>query len=176
MVGLVNSYFNDLYTKNPNVEPQVLTSLFECCISEEMNMSLCKPYAKEEVADALFQIGPRKAPNLDGFLIHFFQRKWDTLREDVSKVVHAFFVDGHMQKSVNDTAIELIPKVKFSEKVRDYRLISLCIVVYKVVSKCLVNHLRPLLDNSISKNQSALIPNCLITENALIAFECIHAI
>ena len=28
-----------------------------------------------------------------------------------------------MQKSVNDTAIELIPKVKFSEKVRDYRLI-----------------------------------------------------
>ena len=92
------------------------------------------------------------------------------------KVVHAFFVDGHMQKSVNDTAIELILKVKFSEKVRDYRLISLCIVVYKVVSKCLVNHLRPLLDNSISKNQSALIPNCLITENALIAFECIHAI
>ena len=92
------------------------------------------------------------------------------------KVVHAFFVDGHMQKSVNDTAIELIPKVKFSEKVRDYRLISLCIVVYKVVSKCLVNHLRPLLDNSISENQSALIPNCLITENALIAFECIHAI
>jgi len=25
-------------------------------------MSLCKPYAKEEVADALFQIGPQKAP------------------------------------------------------------------------------------------------------------------
>jgi len=88
MVGLVNSYFNDLYTKNPNVEPQVLTLLFECCISEELR----KPYAKEEVADALFKIGPRKAPNLDGFPIHFFQRKWDTLREDISKVVHAFFL------------------------------------------------------------------------------------
>jgi hypothetical protein len=62
-----------------------------------MNMSLCKPYAKEKVADALFQIGPRKAPSLDGFPICFFERKWDTLREDVSKVVHAFFfVDGHM--------------------------------------------------------------------------------
>jgi hypothetical protein len=77
---------------------------------------------------------------------------------------------------VNDTAIGLIPKVKFSEKVRDYRLISICIVIYKVVSKCLVNHLGPLFDNSISENQSAFIPNCLITENALIAFECIHAI
>jgi hypothetical protein len=54
MEGLVNSYFNDLYKKDPNVEPQVLTSLFECCISEEMNMSLCKTYTEEEIADALF--------------------------------------------------------------------------------------------------------------------------
>ena len=58
MEGLVSSCFNNLYTKGPNVEPQVLTSLFECGISKEMNMSLCKPYAKEEVTDALFQIGP----------------------------------------------------------------------------------------------------------------------
>ena len=123
MEGLVNSYLNDLYTKDPNVEPQVLTSLFECCISEEMNMSVCKPYAKEEVSDVLFQIGPRKALSLDGFPFRFFERKWDTLREDISKVVHAFFVDEHMRKGVNDTAIELIPKVKFLEKVRDYRLI-----------------------------------------------------
>ena len=40
----------------------------------------------------------------------------------------------------------------------------------------MVNHLGPLLHNSISENQSAFIPNCLITDNALIAFECIHAI
>jgi hypothetical protein len=40
----------------------------------------------------------------------------------------------------------------------------------------LVNRLRPLLEGIISENQSAFIPGRLITNNALLAFECIHAI
>jgi hypothetical protein len=80
-------------------------------------------------------------------------------------------------EGVNDTAIVFIPKIKFPEKVKGYyRPISLCNVVYKVVSICLVNHLRPLLDNLISKNQSAFILGRLITDNALTDFECIHTI
>jgi len=62
------------------------------------------------------------------------------------------------------------------ETLKDYRPINLCNVLYKVVYKCLVNRLRPLLEGVISENQSAFIPRRLITDNALIAFECIHAI
>jgi hypothetical protein len=39
-----------------------------------------------------------------------------------------------------------------------------------------VNRLGPLLHNIISPNQSAFIPGRMITDNALIACECIHAI
>jgi hypothetical protein len=39
-----------------------------------------------------------------------------------------------------------------------------------------VNRLRPLLQDIIAPFQSAFIPGRLITDNALIAFECIHAI
>jgi hypothetical protein len=49
-------------------------------------------------------------------------------------------------------------------------------MVYKIVSKCMVNRLRPLLGDLISPSQSALIPGRMITDNALIAFECLHAI
>jgi hypothetical protein len=49
-------------------------------------------------------------------------------------------------------------------------------VIFKVVSKCLVNRLRPILQDIISPTQSAFIPGRLITDNALMAFECIHAI
>jgi hypothetical protein len=81
-----------------------------------------------------------------------------------------------MPEGVNDTTIVLIPKVQHPETLKEYRPISLCNVVYKIVTKCLVNRLHPILDGIILESQSAFIPGRLITDNALIAFECIHAI
>lgn len=77
---------------------------------------------------------------------------------------------------MNDTVIVMIPKKNNPEEMKDYRPISLCNVVYKVVAKCLVNMLRPLLHDLISENQSAFVPGRMITDNALIAFECFHYI
>jgi hypothetical protein len=45
-----------------------------------------------------------------------------------------------------------------------------------VVSKCLINRTRPLLQDIIEPMQSAFIPGRMITDNALIAFECLHII
>ena len=44
-----------------------------------------------------------------------------------------------MPEGVNDTAIVLIPKTSHLETLKEYRPIGLCNVVYKIVSKCLVN-------------------------------------
>ncbi|KAK1644767.1 hypothetical protein QYE76_062572 [Lolium multiflorum] len=87
-----------------------------------------------------------------------------------------FFELGSMPDGVNDTAIVLIPKIKNPTNLKDYRPISLCNVVYKVMVKCLVNRLRPLLKSIIAETQSAFVPERMITDNAIIAFECFHAI
>jgi hypothetical protein len=41
---------------------------------------------------------------------------------------------------------------------------------------CIVNRLRPILDEIISPKQSAFVPSRRITDNAIIAFECTHEI
>jgi hypothetical protein len=91
-------------------------------------------------------MGPLKAPGPDGFPARFYQRHWETLRGDVVQAVRSFFADGTMPPGINDTAIVLIPKGNSPVEFKDFRPISLCNVIYKIISKCLVNRLRPFLE------------------------------
>nr|XP_051205578.1 uncharacterized protein LOC127319648 [Lolium perenne] len=173
---MATSFFANLYTKDDDVLPADLLHLFSPRVDDDMNQTLCAPFSEKEISDALFQIGPLKAPGPDGFPARFLQRNWDLLKEDIIKAVQAFFSSGEMPEVVNDTAIILIPKKNNPEELKDFRPISLCNVVFKIISKCMVNRLRPLLHDIISPMQSAFIPGRLITDNALMAFECFHAI
>ena len=145
-------------------------------MTDEDNVKLCALFSDKEISDALFQIEPLKAPGPDGFPARFFQRNWSTIKEDVLAAVKDFFVIGIMPEGVNSTPIVLIPEISNPAKISDYSPISLCNGIYKVISKCLVNRPRPVLDGIVSPEQSAFIPGRMITDNALVAFECIHYI
>ncbi|EEE59033.1 hypothetical protein OsJ_10782 [Oryza sativa Japonica Group] len=176
MEHMAREFFQTLYLKDNSVDPRELIDALTPRVDDGMNAGLCKPFSYDEIADALFQIGPLKAPGPDGFPARFFQRNWAVLKKEVTTAVRNFFLQGVMLAGVNDTSIVLIPKVSKPEQLKEFRPISLCNVIYKVVSKCMVNRLRPILKDIISVTQSAFIPERLITDNALIAFECIHHI
>src|SRR3954463_7329064 len=57
----------------------------------------------------------------------------------------------------------------------DYRPISLCNVVYKIISKCLANRLKPHLPDYIHPAQQAFIEGRRICDNIIIAQEITHS-
>ncbi|KAA3477635.1 reverse transcriptase [Gossypium australe] len=58
---------------------------------------------------------------------------------------------------LNRTLLVLLPKTKGPERISQFRSISLCIVLYKIITKMLVNRLRPLMVKLICQNQASFI-------------------
>ena len=79
-----------------------------------------------------------------------------------------------MNKELNSTYIALIPKTKNPENVTDFHPISLCNVLYKLISKVLTKRLKEVLPDIISPYQSALILGRLIMGNILAAYVTLH--
>nr|XP_051221482.1 uncharacterized protein LOC127339703 [Lolium perenne] len=141
-----------------------------------MNESLLAPFSADDVKKAAFSIGDLKAPGPDGLHAVFYKKFWDICGAEITQEVLQALNTGVIPAGWNDTTIVLIPKVDEPENITQFRPISLCNVIYKIISKMLAHRLKGILPDVISPMQSAFVPGRLITDNVLVAYECVHAI
>lgn len=125
----------------------------------------------DEVTTAISQMLPTKSPCPDGMPPIFFQKYWHIVELDVVDCVFSFLNRAQFPIKFNYTHIVLIPKCETAESMYEFCLISLCNVIYKIISKILANCLKYVLPSVISDSQSAFLLGRLITNNVLVAFE-----
>jgi hypothetical protein len=88
---------------------------------------------------------PLKASGPDGLNTYFFQKNWSTMGEEVCSVLLSILNSEVMPPSLNLIHVALIPKIKNPTSVTEFQLISLCNVLYKIISKVLANRLKKIL-------------------------------
>ena len=119
---------------------------------------------------------PEKATGPDEMTALFYQKFWDIVKDDLTRMVNQFLFEGSLVQGLNDTNIWLIPKTTKPNEMAKFRPISLCNVSYKIISKVLCQRLKTVLPQRISETQSAFVAGRQITDNIMIAQEMFHAL
>jgi hypothetical protein len=128
-----------------------------------------------EILDTLKDMKRNASPGPDGFNVEFYIATWNWIGQDVVQLVRNFFHTCIMPVHINDTHIALIPKKLVPQVPADYRPISLCNVIYKIIAKCLANRLKPHLPDYVHPSQQAFIKGRRISNNIIIAQEITHS-
>lgn len=108
----------------------------------------------EEVRTTQFEMTQLKSPRVDGFHAQCYQTQWNIVGESLVDMIRRVFNEGDIEPFFNKTVIVLILKVDAPEVISQYRPISLCLVSYKVLTKVIVNNLKPILSKLIAPNQT----------------------
>ncbi|PNX93226.1 ribonuclease H, partial [Trifolium pratense] len=169
-----NNFFKNLFAPISNNQTIVFDIDHVPKLNEDQASTLLQQISKEEVLAALNQMHPLKAPGPDGFQGVFFRRYWHIIGEDIYNLVSQAFNTGYFNPSLAETLICLIPKIDCPKHFKDFRPISLCNTLYKLITKVLVNRLRPMLDSIIGPFQSSFLPGRGTCDNAIILQEIIH--
>lgn len=140
----------------------------------EDNEKLLTPFTIDEFRNATLSMHPDKSPGPDGFNAAFYNHFWKTCGLNVSNSCLLWLEEGKIPAAINNTNIALIPKCDAPTSMKDLHSISLCNMVYKILSKNLVNRSATVIGSCVSEERSTFINGRSMVDNALIANEVLH--
>ena len=134
-----NSIYTSSFTSGSWAAP--IVSQWQARLFKEEKESIGGIALEEEIKSALWSLKAFKAPGPDGLHTGFFQRFWLIMGKSVIDVIKKIFTEKTVPDYLNRTLIALIPKIQSPKTLSNYRPISLCNTVYKIMTKIIVARL-----------------------------------
>ena len=149
-------HFESLFQEEADLHlPEIVQSAgyFPTSISVDDNCDLMKPVTLQEIHFILSSSKNDKSPGLDEIPVEVYRCLFDVLGEDLLRVIELSWVSGKIPAVFNSTFLALIPKVDHPSSFEDFRPISLCNFVYKIMGKIISIQIRKVLGRCISGEQ-----------------------
>lgn len=158
------------------VEVITVAQLFPRFVEEEGNRALMREVSEEELKKVLSSFQKDKSPGPDGWSIEFFLDLFEVLGNDLRQVVEDSRITGQIPTSFNSTFIALIPKSDNTLSLNEFRPISLCNCIYKVISTIIARRLKVILSGHISDEQFVFLEGRQIHAAIGVAQEGLHSL
>jgi hypothetical protein len=115
------------------------------------------PISPEEVEKAFFDMLKGESLGPNGFTSDFFQACWPIIKWDTWALVEDSHLHSNFIPDLNITFLTFIPKEDKVENPNKFFLISLCNMVYRIITKVIANRLKFLLPSLISLKQTSYV-------------------
>jgi hypothetical protein len=173
------SYYKNLLSEPPIIRTQAIDSILKHIpkeVTKEQNEALMHPTTQEEFDQALRDTPLGKSPGPDEFTMDFLHHSWDIIREEVWEIIKYSRKLWQVLQALNATFITLIPKENKVTSPSHFQPNALCNVIYKLITKVIAKHLKPILPFIISLEQSRYVEGRHILDNIILAHELIHSL
>lgn len=153
---LGTQYFTNLDRAPLHVDlPDILhiAQSFNRYVEPEQEEELNAPVTRGELEGVLKWFKRDKSPGPNGWPIEFFIHFFELMANDLLIMIEDSRVRGQIYDGFNSTFIALITKSDHPSGFQDYRPISLCNCIYKIISKIIANQIKPFLSDHIAKEQ-----------------------
>ena len=160
------------FQPDPRELPVFLQGLGQLCQASREKLE--QPLVWEEVEHVMkYELEGNRSPGLDGISYEFYKATWDILGKDFFEVLQEQMELFNLLESNKHGVTRLISKVEGVPDVSQLRPITLLCTDYKILSKCFVRRMMPMMDEVItpgqlcgvgSKNIMFGVPTARITE------------
>ncbi|KAL4347887.1 hypothetical protein GQ457_17G013650 [Hibiscus cannabinus] len=139
VLNIAVAFFSGLFTSSSFENLEILNHILPT-VTFDMNASLLRPFTADEVVTTFRDIGPGKAPGIDGFPSSFFRLHWNTIGSDFTQLCLDLLHGSADMASINHTIIVLIPKVASPDYMRQFRPIRAFISGRSIADNILIAH------------------------------------
>ena len=161
-------FYTQLYSRvaTDRTAQDRLLGLLDRKLSNEQR-NLCEGlFFEGECLAALKTMSNGKTPGSDGLSKEFYITFWPVLKDDFVDMVNTCFTDGMMPETLRQAVISLLYKKDDPELLKNWRPISLLNVDYKIMTKVLVNRLKPHMSTIVHPDQCCSVPGRSSDDNA----------
>eukprot|EP00253_Pinus_taeda_P015727 PITA_15727 len=177
--ALGQNHFQNLFADQGEVTIAEVIKTAQCFpryVEEEEAEDLLRPVTKEEVESVIKSMEKEKSPGPGGWTIELFLHFFELIGAEITDVVEESRKKGEVYSPFNATFIALIPKKEVPETYEDFRPISLCNSIYKIIAKVIAIRIKPILSRHISMEQFGFLNGRQIHEAIGVAHEVLHSV